>query len=110
MFIVVALKKQTTTNLTHWSWKLTKIVVDSSDVDTTAISGSLHPAVAYYTTSWIEKTLDCGYVSIAVISHILDCEAAVWKSTDTFGPCVVGKLNAADCLVLHVYVPKINSF
>lgn len=89
---------------------LTKIVVDSGDVDTTAISGSLHPAVAYYTTSWIEKTLDCGYVSIAVISHILDCVAAVWKSTETFGPCVVGKLNGADCLVLYVNVPKVNSF
>lgn len=75
-----------------------------------AISGSLHPAIVYYTTSWIEKTLDCGYVSIAVISHILDCVAAVWKSTDTFGPCVVDKLNAADCLVLHVYVPEVNSF
>lgn len=108
MFIVVALQKQTTTNLTHW--KLTKFVVDSGDVDMAAISGSLHPAIVYYTTSWIEKTLDCGYVSIAVISHIMDCVAAVWKSTDTFGPCVVDKLNAADCLVLHVYVPKINSF
>lgn len=102
-----ALKKQNT-NLIHW--KVTNIVVDSSDVDTTAISGSLHPAIVYYTTSGIEKALDVGYFFITVIRHILDSIAAVGKSTNTFGPGVFVKLNTADCLVLHVYVPKVNSF
>lgn len=91
-------------------WKLTIIVDDSCDVDTTAISGSFHPAIVYYTTTGIKKALDDGYFSIAVIGHILDSVAAVGKSADTFGPCVVGKLNTADCLVLHVYVPKVKSF
>lgn len=91
-------------------WKLTIIVVDSSDVDTAAITGSFHPAIVYYTTSGIEKALDDGYFFIAVIGHILDSVAAVGKSADTFVPCVVGKLNTADCLVLHVYVPKVKSF